>query len=469
MGFPHFGECSYPSAALHLSVHLSWGACSHGQRRVVAAYGAIGYNRGLPENATADAMGEMVDPKQQRLFAVDTVRHLRDAGFEAYWAGGCVRDELLGRTPKDYDVATSATPDQIRKTFGRGQTAPIGAAFGVIGVIGSKAAGVVEVATFRQDAAYSDGRHPDHVTFSSAEEDASRRDFTVNGLFYDPIRREIIDYVGGREDLAANLLRAIGRPDERLAEDKLRMLRAIRFSVTLGFELHRETFDAICKMADQITVISAERIAMEMRRILVEPRRADGARLLLQTGLAKAVLPEIVPENEDQRRRIERVMAITARLPRPGFPLALAALLHESVDAQGARDVCLRWRLSNNETDRVVWLVQCHSALAGARSMRWSRLQPLLVSSGIDDLLTFHEVASPDGPEEAAYCRSLLTQSPKVLDPPPLITGDHLRARRIRPGPEYRDLLQAVRDAQLDEEIRTEADALALVDRLRQH
>src|SRR5208337_581044 len=182
----------------------------------------------------------MIDPEQQRRFALEVVRRLRAAGFEAYWAGGCVRDELLGRRPKDYDVATSAAPPQIRELFGNRRTLPLGAAFGVITVLGPRPADpayrvpMIEVATFRQDAEYSDGRHPDHVTFSSAREDAARRDFTINGMFFDPVERTVIDFVGGQEYLRQGLIRAIGSPRLRFGEDKLRMLRAVRFAAAFG-------------------------------------------------------------------------------------------------------------------------------------------------------------------------------------------------------------------------------------------
>jgi len=407
----------------------------------------------------------MVVPEEQRRFATEIVRRLRSAGFEAYWAGGCVRDQLLGRVPKDYDVATNATPPQIRRLFGRKRTLAIGAAFGVITVIGPKPAGMIEVATFRQDAAYSDGRHPDHITFSSAEEDALRRDFTINGLFFDPIEEKVIDFVGGREDLAAKLIRAIGEPRERIGEDKLRMLRAVRFAATFGFELHPDTLAAIREMASQITVVSAERIAMEMRRLLVEPRRAEGVRMMIDAGLADAVLPEVVPRDEPQRRRLDRTLGVLAKLPQPGFPLALGTLLHELTDAAGAREVCRRWRLSNRETDRVVWLVENHAALGIARSMRFSALQPLLVAEGIGDLLALHDALALDS-EESAYCRSLLARPRDALDPPPLLTGDDLIAHGLSPGPQFGDLLERVRDAQLDEEIRTKEEALAMVDRM---
>ncbi len=311
-------------------------------------------------------------PTEQRRFALEVVRRLREAGFEAYWAGGCVRDELLHRLPKDYDVATGARPEQIRQLFGEKKTLAIGAAFGVITVRGPRKAGMVEVATFRQDAAYSDGRHPDHVTFSSAQEDARRRDFTINGLFFDPLECRVIDFVGGQEDLAQRVIRAVGPPAERFAEDKLRMLRAVRFSAAFGFALEDDTRAAIRQMAGQIGAVSPERIAMEMGRMLSEPGRGEAVRLLLETGLAGAVLPEIAPADDAGRGRLDRALAVLERLDHPGFALALAALLGGLADARAARQVCLRWRLSNKDTDRVVWLLAHRADLGGARTMRWS-------------------------------------------------------------------------------------------------
>jgi tRNA nucleotidyltransferase/poly(A) polymerase len=407
-------------------------------------------------------------PEEQRRFATEVVAKLRRAGFEAYWAGGCVRDQLLDRTPKDYDVATNATPPEIRRLFGRSRTLAIGAAFGVITVLGPKNAGQVEVTTFREDAAYSDGRHPDHVTFSSAEADASRRDFTINGLFFDPIEQRVIDFVSGQEDLAGGVVRAIGQPHERFAEDKLRMLRAVRFSATFGFPLEAGTLEAIRQMAAEITVVSPERIAMEMRRMLVEPRRVEAVRMMIDAGLAAAVLPEILPGDNAQRQRLDHALAMLERLPEPGFPLALGTLLGELVDSAGARRVCRRWRLSNRETDRVAWLVEHRAALRDARAMRWSVLQPLLIAEGIEDLLALHEAASPAGSDEVAYCRSLLSQPREVLDPPPLLTGDDLLAHGVPSGPQYAMLLKRAREAQLNEQLHTKAEALALVDQLLQ-
>ena len=420
----------------------------------------------------------MVMPEDQRCFAADVVRQLRTAGFEAYWAGGCVRDQLLRRTPKDYDVATSATPEQVRTLFGRRRTLAIGAAFGVISVIGPKPAGMVEVTTFRRDAAYSDGRHPDSITFSSAEEDASRRDFTINGLFYDPVQQRVIDFVGGQKDLAERRLRAIGSARDRFAEDKLRMLRAVRFAAALDFTLDDEARAAIAEMAPEIHAVSPERIAMEMRRLLADFTRAEGIRLLLETELAREVLPEIASNGDCPNFRLsengtvpfgsakEDALGLLSRLKSDaGFLVALAAVLLPFVDAVAATEVCRRWRLSNKEIERVGWLVEHHAALDAVATMRWSKLQPLLVSEGIDDLLTIVEAASPAGLEAAAHCRRLLSQPPETLDPPPLLTGDDLLASRIPSGPQYKMLLDRIRTAQLDGEVRTKEEAMVMVGR----
>ena len=409
------------------------------------------------------------DSASPRQFALEVVRRLRAADFEAYWAGGCVRDGLLGQEPKDYDVATNATPDQIRDVFGRHRTLALGAAFGVITVLGPRPAGQVEVATFRQDVGYSDGRHPDSVRFSSAREDAQRRDFTVNGLFYDPVAQRVIDYVGGQEDLDRRVIRAVGDPVERFTEDKLRMLRAVRFSAAYEFRLEAKTLEAIRRMASEITVVSPERISTEMQRILVDGNRATGMRLLFETGLAAAILPEVVSSDEKLREGFERSLRVIDRFNGPGFSLVLAGLLHNRGDAADAEKVCRRWRLSNRQTDRVTWLVENHVALQGAQTKRWSKLQKVLVTDGIDDLLALSEAecqVSEVDTRDIDWCRSLLERSAENLDPPPLLTGDDLISHGVVPGPNYGILLQRVRDAQLDEEVRSREEALALVDRM---
>jgi poly(A) polymerase len=388
----------------------------------------------------------MKSPEEQRRFALEVVDKLRAAGFVAYLAGGCVRDQLLGRTPKDYDVATNATPQEIRKLFGHRRTIAVGAAFGVITVIGPKAAGMVEVATFRRDAAYTDGRHPDHVTFSSAEEDASRRDFTINGLFFDPVEQKVIDYVGGKDDLAEHRIRAIGDAHARFAEDKLRMLRAVRFASTFDFTLDEAAFQAIREMAAEIHVVSPERIAMEMRRILVDAHRTRAIQLLLDTGLADMILPEIVPhdpaqiEQSEQQKLLDRRLQVLSQLHEPSFPLAFAALLDSCVTVEQADAICRRWRLSNQETDRILWLLTHRTALQNASTMRWSAIQPILIAEGAGDLLDLMAATSPEEAAAATHCRTLLDQPRDVLDPPPLLTGGDLLAMGIPAGPQFKTL-----------------------------
>lgn len=411
-----------------------------------------------------------LDPIRQREFALAAVKRLREAGFEAYWAGGCVRDKLLCRPPKDFDVATSALPDQIRDLFGRRRTIAVGAAFGVIGVIGPPGAGQVEVTTFRRDAGYSDGRHPDSVTFSSAQEDASRRDFTINGLFYDPIGQQVIDFVGGQADLEKGLIRAIGNPAERFAEDKLRMLRAVRFAATFGFELEAQTQAAIRTAAAQIAIVSPERIAAEMRRLLVEPHRVLGVRLLVETGLAAGVLPEIVTAGDASAHMLEKNVAVLRELSSPDFSLALAALLGGLVDSDGAAAVGQRWRLSNAESRRTVWLVEHRDALRSAASQPRSRVFRILAEPEAADLVQLTAAMGRAGladPADAQWCGQLL-QGPRVqFAPQPLISGDDLLRQGVPAGPIVRSLLDRVRDAQLEGQVCTKDQALALVERLR--
>src|SRR3954471_8146843 len=266
----------------------------------------------------------MPQANRQRDFALEIAQKLGAAGFEALWAGGCVRDELLGLTPKDYDVATSATPDQIRDLFGHRRTLAIGASFGVITVLGPKAAGQVEVATFRTDAAYSDGRHPDSVSFTTAEHDAQRRDFTINGLFYDPIAEKVVDYVNGEEDLKRHTIRAIGEPRLRLSEDKLRMLRAVRFAAAFNFEIDAETFRAIEEMAGQISTVSPERVGAELRRMLLDANRATALALLRESKLLLHVLPPLANSSEQSFTETKRILH---GLKQPSLATAFAALL----------------------------------------------------------------------------------------------------------------------------------------------
>jgi tRNA nucleotidyltransferase/poly(A) polymerase len=413
-----------------------------------------------------------------REFAIDVVSRLRAAGYEALFAGGCVRDQLLGIEPKDYDVATNAEPDQIRQVFGRRKTLAIGASFGVITVIGPKGAGQIDVATFRRDATYSDGRHPDSVTFTTAEQDALRRDFTINGLFFDPVRNAVIDYVGGQQDLSQGIIRAIGDPRLRIAEDKLRMLRAVRFAARFDFAIDEATLAAIEQQAHELVIVSAERIAAEMRHILTHDSRARGVQLMHTAGLLEVVLPESVSLGPDELWSREsqadtpwrRTLHILARLAQPTFAAALAALLREmntvhSPPAEVPRRVFDRWRLSTEELEGASWLLDQELLIRQASRMPWPKLQRVLIAPRIDELLGYAQATAEviDGtPAEIEFCRAKLALPASDLNPPPLITGEDLKQLGIPPGAVYRPILEAVRDAQLEKRITSREEALAL-------
>lgn len=414
-----------------------------------------------------------------REFAVDVVRQLRDAGFEALWAGGCVRDQLLGLTPKDYDVATSARPEQIRKLFGHRRTLAIGAAFGVVTVLGPKSAGQIEVATFRCDGAYLDGRHPEQVTFSTAELDAQRRDFTINGLFYDPLADRVIDYVGGKEDLQRQVIRAIRNPHERFDEDKLRMLRAVRFAATFGFDIEPETMAAIQQLAGEIVIVSAERIAAELRRMLVHPRRSLAMELLQQSALLPIILPEAVAYDSQSPQedpvaaafRWQTLLAVLNHLGEPGFATALAAVLRPLCHMPGAdpalaETICRRWKLANEEIDVVCHLLRHEATIRAAPAIPWPQLQRILVAPHVAELLEYCSAVCRvlDGNDSAVqFCRQKLALPLDELNPPPLLTGDDLKQLGLSPGPRFKQLLDALRDAQLDKIVQTHTQAVDFI------
>ena len=442
----------------------------------------------------------MATPMTEREFAVDVVRRLRDSGHEALWAGGCVRDELLGLSPEDYDVATSARPEEVRGLFRR--TVAVGMSFGVIEVLGPHSPSgplKVQVATFRSDGTYSDARRPDRVVFSSAREDALRRDFTVNGMFFDPLAGEVIDYVGGRVDLAAKVLRAIGDPVERFAEDRLRMLRGVRLATRFDFVLDPATAAAIAAMAPGIGAVSAERVADELRKLLVVPCRARGMGLFMDLGLAAELLPELLPmrglpqgppaaPTGDLWGHVLRVLELLG--PEASFPLAFATLLHdvgkprtvgrtpdrytfyyhEHVGKRLTGEIALRLKLSNDERERAEWLVEKHQILCDARQMRTSKLKTLLAHPGIGELLALHRadaLASGRDTGHVDYCEGLLREwSAEDLNPPPLVNGHDLLKAGIKEGPLLGKLLAAVHEAQLDGTIKTTKEAWELIWRL---
>jgi poly(A) polymerase len=432
----------------------------------------------------------------ERDFAISVVRRLREAGFEALWAGGCVRDERLGRVPQDYDIATDARPEQVQRLFRR--TVAVGVSFGVIEVLGPRPH-KVQVATFRSDVGYSDGRRPDAVVFSSAREDALRRDFTINGMFFDPLDDRLIDFVGGQADLQARLLRAIGDPVTRFTEDKLRLLRGVRLATVFDLAIEPATATAMRTMAGQVSVVSAERIADELRKLMVHPRRARGVALLDEMGLATAVLPEILemkglPQGPpaaptgDLWDHVLRVLDLLG--PEVSFPLAMGALLHdvgkrrtvgrtperytfynhEHVGRRMAEEIGLRLKLANAERERIEWLVEKHQFLCDVRQLRTSKLKQLLIHPGICELLALHRadaLASGRSTDHVEYCEFLLEQwTEEDLNPAPLLTGHDLTRHGLEPGPRFKTLLDAVREAQLDGTVKTRKQALELVDQL---
>ncbi|MBM4004392.1 MAG: CCA tRNA nucleotidyltransferase [Planctomycetes bacterium] len=410
-----------------------------------------------------------------RAFAVEVVRRLQSAGYLAYWAGGCVRDQLRGTVPKDYDVATNATPETVRGLFGHGRTLAIGAAFGVISLLGPRGIRQVEVATFRHDNEYSDGRHPDSVRFSDPREDAQRRDFTINGLFFDPLTDQVLDFVGGQADLQQGLIRAIGDPFRRFDEDKLRMLRAVRFAATLGFQIEPRTLAAIQKLAGELVIVSAERIAGEMERVLLDGARRRGVELLRASNLLEIVIPELtVIEEEDADRNWATTLAILEQLGDTSFPAAIATLVRNAapIDQRpsvGAQ-VCQRWRLSAEITKRTVALLKYEPSILEARRLAWPRLQRLLVKPFATELLDYTATIAqvrfsgdPSGPVgDVEYCRERLAWPQHQLNPPPLINGDDLVASGLQPGPRFRQILEQIRDAQLEGRITTRESALAM-------
>jgi tRNA nucleotidyltransferase/poly(A) polymerase len=400
------------------------------------------------------------DQPTQREFALDVVRQLRAAGHEALWAGGCVRDQLLGVPPKDYDVATNAHPDQVRELFGRRRTLAIGAAFGVIAVQARKPLHPIDVATFRTDGNYLDGRRPESVAFTDARHDAERRDFTINGLFFDPVDEKVVDYVGGVADLKARVLRAIGDPLKRFSEDKLRLLRAVRFAATYDLAIEPGTLGAVQAMADQVSQVSGERIGAELRRIVVHPSRALGAKLLNEAQLLPPILTELASHAAANDESWRAALARLEKLREATVALGFATLFFGMVDAAQVRDVGRRLRLSNKEIDRIAWLLEQTPAMLDAASLPWPRLQRLLIHEGRDELLTLLAAMLPADDAGLARCRTALALPAEELNPPPLVTGDDLIRKGVRAGRQFSALLEHLRDRQLDRNILSMDDAI---------
>lgn len=410
-----------------------------------------------------------VDPVASREFAAAVVARLRGEGHESYWAGGCVRDELLGRTPADYDVATAATPHKVRSVFGARRTLAIGAAFGVITVLGPRGAGQVEVATFRADADYTDGRRPASVTFCSAREDAKRRDFTINGLFLDPLTGEVHDFVEGRKDLAAGVVRAIGVPSMRFAEDHLRMLRAIRFTAFFGFVMEADTRAALERMTHLIVSVSPERIASELRAMTSRVGRREALELLAATGLAREILPEVAPRGPGDDR-FASAAGVVGALDEPSLPQALALLCLES-EPRTTASIASRLRLSTFEAKAAAWLraglavFQEAPRLAG---WKWSRLQPWVADLRAPLLADCLRARAACGMFDAAAAAEFSAHGARPreeIDPPPLVTGDELIDAGVSAGPAMGVALARIRELQLDGVITTREEAMAIARR----
>ena len=408
--------------------------------------------------------------EKARLFAVKTVRKLRKAGFIAYFAGGCVRDQEMRppQDPHDYDIATNALPDQIQEVFTKKKTLAIGAAFGVITLIGTRATGNIEIATFREDTAYSDGRHPDGVSFCNAEQDALRRDFTINGMFYDPVDEQVIDFVNGRADIVAKVIRAIGIPAERFQEDKLRILRAIRLATTLKFTIHAETLAAVNQFAENLQQVSRERILVELQRTLESDNYQRGLELLLDTGALTYAVPGLTLPESSQAANWQSLLAITAAMPANDFLSTLALIFKTLVPDAILIDVrasLKQMKMSNDDIRTVCWMVDHVDQFINANSAPWPQIQRLLIDPHAANTLAIATAWSNHHQQSTAgieFCQQKLDLPMEQLDPAPLLDGKDLQEMGLHPGPLFSKVLTAVRDAQLTGETTTKPDAAVL-------
>ncbi len=428
-------------------------------------------------------------------------RVLRDAGHQAYLVGGCVRDLELGREPEDFDVATDATPDRVQGLFPR--SSAVGAQFGVILVADEDAAenpAQVEVATFRSDMGYSDGRHPDRVLYTRRpEEDVQRRDFTINGLLLDPQSGQVLDFVGGRADLRAGLVRAIGDPELRFREDKLRMARGVRFAARFGYAIEPATLAAIRKLAPEIARVSAERLREELTKLLTEGAARRGFELLDETGLLAVVLPEVArmkgveqpPEFHPEGDVWIHTRLMLERLPKGCSPtLAWGVLLHDvgkpptftppagpggrirfddhvAVGTRMAEEICRRLRSSNDDVAQIAALVANHLRFKDVFQMRPATLKRFVRLPRFVEHLELHRLdclASHGNLEAYERVRQFLEETPpEQVRPERLVTGEDLKQLGLSPGPLFHEILSKVEDAQLDGRLRSREEALAFI------
>jgi len=425
--------------------------------------------------------------------ALAVAARLRQSGHIAYFAGGCVRDMVRGLIPKDYDIVTDARPEAVQSLFPH--TFAVGAHFGVIIVLENGFQ--FEVATFRSDDAYIDGRHPSAVHFSSPEEDAQRRDFTINGMFYDPVAEKMIDFVGGRADIDAKLVRAIGDPVQRFAEDRLRMLRAVRFATVLDYQIDQKTWDALATNAESINQISAERIRDELVRIFLSPNRVRGWDLLDSSGLMRAILPELEAMKgvlQPEQFHPEGDVFVHTRLmlqllpQEVSVPLVFAVLFHDvakpvtatvdktgrirfnehdRIGAQMTEAIMRRLRFSGAEIDATVEMVQQHMVFKDVPNMRVAKLKRFMARPTFDDELELHRVDCESSHRMLDNYEFLLRKRQEFANepiiPPPLVRGDDLIALGLKPGPKFGEILEAVETRQLEGTLRTREEALEWV------
>jgi putative nucleotidyltransferase with HDIG domain len=425
-------------------------------------------------------------PARER--AVSIVRRLRQEGYEAYFAGGCVRDMLLNKAPEDFDIATSAHPEDIQRLFP--ETVPVGAQFGVILVVVDGQA--FEVATFRHDGPYLDGRRPSQVRYGTLEEDVRRRDFTINGMIYDPLADRVIDMVGGREDLERHQLCAIGNADQRYEEDRLRMIRAVRLAARLNFTIDPSTFAAIQRLAPTIIDIAWERLGDEITRILTEGGARRGFELLDDSGLLKVLMPEVAalkgtwqsPDYHPEGDVFQHTMLLLGHLEAPSETLAYGCLLHdvgkpscfrrdgERVTFYGhtekgavmAEEILKRLKRGRAVWQRVSYLVHNHLRHVQAPKMRLSTLKRFLREEGIDELLELTRIDALSSNGDLRYydfCKErLATLEAEEMRPAPFVRGDDLIALGLKPGPLFAEILRQVEDRQLGGELRNRDEAL---------
>ena len=395
--------------------------------------------------------------------AVKVVKQLRKEGYQALFAGGCVRDMLLARRAKDYDVATDAKPDEVIKLFRR--TLKVGAKFGVVMVL--MGAEQVEVATFRTESGYIDGRHPESVKFAGAKDDAGRRDFTINGMFYDPVEKQVIDYVGGRGDLKSKIIRTIGAPQQRFGEDYLRMLRAVRFSTELEFGIERKTWQAVCDCAKKINQISGERIAIELEGILTSPNRKNGAKMLVESGLAQSLFEEF-----DRHQANLGIEVLGWLHEEVDFPLVLAAFC-AGFSTTDAMKKCRLLKLSRTQQKHLRFLLKERDRLTD-KDISLADLKLLASEPYYEDLYELQQAIQNANNKSLkqlhAFKRRVNSLKGCQLRPRPLLNGHQLIALGARPGPMVGTLSREMYIAQLSEELQTANQAKRWVKQwLRKH